>query len=188
VVIPLIATPRPAILFVRRGAHLRRNAGQIGFPGGLIEAKDNDDRLRTALRELQEELGIPESGIAIVHRLPEAQLIRRGMRVTPFVGVMEVLPPLRIDADELDGAVCIPLAAILAPGALHEGIETFAGLRIPTWQFDYETTHIWGATARILRMLLEAVAENAGLRATLQRRGITFVPSPAVPMRRPSGP
>ena len=54
VVVPLVAGTEPAMLFVRRARHLRRNAGQIGFPGGLADAGDDADLRRTALREFEE--------------------------------------------------------------------------------------------------------------------------------------
>lgn len=176
VVIPLVAGADPFILFVRRAAHLRRNAGQIGFPGGLVDAADRGDMRHTALRELEEELGLDAEGIVLVHRLPEAVVVNRTVQVTPFVGVVAERPVLKIDAHEVDEVLEIPLARIVEPGALHEGIEHFAGLDIPTWQFDYKRIHIWGATARILHGFLEAVAENARLRAELAVLGITLSP------------
>jgi len=174
VVIPLIAGEEPGVLFVRRAAHLRRNAGQIGFPGGLVDDDDAGDLLRTALREFEEELGVGRDAVDVVHRLADALVINRTVIVTPFVGVLRGRPELRVDRREVDAALVIPLARIVAPGALHEGVEAFAGLRIPTWQFDDGATHVWGATARMLRTLLEAVRDEPALRAALAERAIVW--------------
>jgi 8-oxo-dGTP pyrophosphatase MutT (NUDIX family) len=146
----------------------------MGFPGGLVDAADRDDLRHTALRELQEELGIGAEAVTIVHRLPDALVINRTVLVAPFVGVLTSLPALRIDPEEVEAALDVPLRRIVAPGALHEGIEAFGALRIPTWQFDDGAIHVWGATAWMLRSLLEAVAENPNLAAALRARGITF--------------
>ena len=162
------------MLFIRRAAHLRRNAGQIAFPGGLLDDADRGDLLRTALREFEEELGVGAGAAEVVGRLPDALVINRTVLVAPFVAVMASEPDLRVDRSEVDEAFIVPLATIVAPGALHEGIEIFAGMRIATWQFDYGDTHIWGATARILRSLLDAAALDAPLRSALRARGVSL--------------
>ena len=168
VVVPIVLAREPVVIFVKRAAHLRRNAGQIAFPGGLADPADAGRLRRTALRELQEELGIPGEAVELVHQLPGALVVNRSVAVTPFVGVLRSLPALAIDTSEVERVYQIPLRAIAEPGAVHEGIEHYAGLDIPTWQFDYGGVHVWGATARILHGFLEAVAENERLRARLK--------------------
>jgi 8-oxo-dGTP pyrophosphatase MutT (NUDIX family) len=160
------------VLFVRRAAHLRRNAGQVAFPGGLADPADRCDLERTALREFSEELGVPPEAAEIVHRLPDALVVNQTVIITPFVGIMRERVTLRVDRSELDAAFEIPLGHIVAPGALHEGIERVGTLRIRTWQLDHGAQHVWGATARILRSFLDAVARDPVLRATLESAGV----------------
>jgi 8-oxo-dGTP pyrophosphatase MutT (NUDIX family) len=175
VIVPIVAGPEPAVLFIRRAPHLRRNAGQIAFPGGLVDDADRDDLEATALREMEEEIGVGRDRVDVVGRLPDALVINRTVLISAFVGVLEGLPPLVVNRAEVDEAFDVPLARITAQGALHEGIEVFGGLRIPTWQFDFEGIHIWGATARILRTLLDAALDEAGeLRNRLARRGVSL--------------
>jgi 8-oxo-dGTP pyrophosphatase MutT (NUDIX family) len=191
VVVPIVAGTEPSILFVQRAAHLRRNAGEVGFPGGLVEADDAGDLRRTALRELHEEIGVPDERIAIVRRLPDALVINRTVLVAPFVGVIAPPLALRVDANEVAGVFDVPLARLFEPGALHEGIERYGPLRIPTWQFDFGEHHIWGATARMLRSLLETLEGDEQLRAALTERGVpatAFAPLALAHIRAEAGP
>jgi hypothetical protein len=75
----------------------------------------------------------------------------RGVRVTPFVAVAD--PPLKLvpNQNEISEVLSIPLAAVLKPNAVHEGEEILPDRTVRTWQFDFESLHVWGATGRILR-------------------------------------
>ena len=153
VVIPIVRYDEPALVVVRRAAHLRRNPGQIAFPGGLVDPTDADGRA-AALREFEEELGIARERVRIVARLEDVVTLAFSVTVTPFVGFVE--PPLAFghDAAETESVHEIPLAALYEPGALHRGVERFveAGTPydVPTWLFDHAGLHVWGATARML--------------------------------------
>jgi 8-oxo-dGTP pyrophosphatase MutT (NUDIX family) len=157
VVIPIVRYDEPAIIFVRRAAHLRRNPSQIGFPGGVIDPSDLDAKA-AALREFEEELGIPRERVHIVDRLEDVVTLALSVTVAPYVGFLD--PPLGIvvDPSETQSVHEIPLAALYEPGALHQGIEAVerAGViyRVPSWLFDHAGIHVWGATARMLRGLV----------------------------------
>jgi len=157
VIIPIVRHPDPTIVFVRRAAHLRRNPGQIGFPGGLIDASDLDSQA-AALREFEEELGVPRERVQIADRLEDVVTLSLSVTVTPFLAFLD--PPISFAADpsETQSIHEIPLAALYAAGALHEGIEhhTRHGLsyEIPSWLFDHDGIHVWGATARMLHTLV----------------------------------
>jgi len=151
VLVAIFADPPHPMIFVERAAHLRDHPGQIGFPGGAVDPADGDDRVRTALRELHEELGVPADRVTVVGRLPEAQPRANNFIVTPLVGVLAPRTPLTIDATETAGVFSVPLEAIVAPGAVHPGIETIGERAIETWLFDYGDLHVWGLTGGILR-------------------------------------
>ncbi len=191
VLVPIVAGRQASVLFIRRAAHLRRNADQVAFPGGLADEADGGDLRTTALREVAEELGADAGRVAIVHRLPDALVVNRTVLVTPFVGVLAERPALRLDDREVAAAFFIPFTAIVAPGGVHQGVEIYDDRPIPTWQFDWRGVHVWGATARILRLLLVEIENDAPLRAALAAAGVlasdASAPSPAAPARRPSG-
>ena len=157
VVIPIVRSDDPAVVFVRRAEHLRRNPGQIAFPGGVIDPTDSSAH-DAALREFEEELGLPRDRVAIFARLEDVVTLALSVTVTPFVGTID--PPLDFTADKSETADVheIPLDAIYAPGALHRGTEAVVhdGTRydVPTWLFDYAGVHVWGATARMLHALM----------------------------------
>ena len=154
------------MIFIARAEHLRNHPGQIAFPGGRADPEDGDDLSRTALRELEEEVGIGGDRVRLILELPHVAPISGRFAIAPFVGVVEPATRLTIDPSETAAFFEVPLAAIVAPGAVHEGIEIVGEARHPTWHFDYGPMHVWGATGRILKFFVEAWhAEDSALRA-----------------------
>jgi 8-oxo-dGTP pyrophosphatase MutT (NUDIX family) len=153
VVVPIVRRDEPAMVFVRRAAHLRRNPGEIAFPGGLIDAADPDAR-SAALREFEEELGVPRAAVRIVDRLEDVTTLALSVVIAPFVGLLDAPPAYACDARETESVHEIPLGAVYQPGALHEGFEAVfrdgIAYDVKSWLFDYDDIHVWGATARIL--------------------------------------
>ncbi|MBC5798523.1 MAG: CoA pyrophosphatase [Candidatus Eremiobacteraeota bacterium] len=157
VVVPIVLRSEPTLIVVRRAVHLRRNPDQIAFPGGLVDAADRDPQT-TALREFEEELGIPRERAAIAARLDDVVTLARSVTIAPFVATLE--PPLAFTPDpaETQSVHEIPLPALYAPGALHLGRERVAVAgemrAVRSWLFDHGGVHVWGATARIMHALL----------------------------------
>lgn len=173
VVVPIYRAPRNSLLFVRRAAHLRRQPNHIAFPGGVADDADGGDRLTTALREIEEELGIPRAAVTVVAELPERAAISAAFILKPFVGILAPETPLVPDAGEVGEVIEVPLTAIFAPGALYEGETDVGDRRVRSWQFDHGTMRVWGATGRILESLVSRIRENAGgLRDTLAAAGV----------------
>jgi 8-oxo-dGTP pyrophosphatase MutT (NUDIX family) len=158
VVVPIVGQADPAIVFVRRAAHLRRNPGQIAFPGGVIDDADGGDPRVAALREFEEELGVPRERVRITAQLEDVVTLSLGVRVTPYLGVLAEPPAWQPDPSETESVHEVPLRALYARGALHEGTEVVeregARFTVETWLFDHGAVHVWGATARILAALL----------------------------------
>jgi len=158
VIVPIVRLPEAHLVLVRRAAHLRRNPGQIAFPGGIIDPTDRDSEA-AALREFEEELGIPRTRVRVFDRLEEIVTLALSVTVTPYVAAIE--PPLeyRFTPDETAAVHEIPLAALYAPGALVHGVERGVvhggkSYDVPSWLFDYGAVHVWGATARMLHALV----------------------------------
>lgn len=171
VVIPIFADPPYDVVFIERATHLRRHAGQIAFPGGAVDDEDEGDLARAALRELEEEIGIGPATVTIVERLAMIPQARNVFNVTPFVGVVAPGTPLVIDLNEASAAYRVPLAAIVAPGAVHSGVELRDGLRIKTLVFDYGPMHVWGLTGNILDAFVRRYqTPDSTLRAAIEAR------------------
>src|SRR4051812_5720916 len=115
VLVPLINQPHGVtVMLTQRSPHLYDHAGQISFPGGRVDPGDAD-RVATALREVEEETGLPQASVAIIGTLPEFD-IQTGFRVTRVVGWIE--PPLTLNPDPFEVAEVfeVPLAFLLDPG------------------------------------------------------------------------
>jgi len=160
VLIALLLQPGspPGILLTKRTAHLRAHAGQIAFPGGRIEPSDASPEA-AALREAEEEVGLPAASVELVGRLP-SHVTGTGFRIEPVVGVVECGVRLRPDPGEVEEAFELPAAALWAtPGPNRQALR-WAGAIRTSWVVPHERHLIWGATATIL----VGLARSLGLR------------------------
>jgi 8-oxo-dGTP pyrophosphatase MutT (NUDIX family) len=163
--------PHP-VIFIERSAHLRHHPGQIAFPGGGIDPADQGDIARTALRELAEETAIAPERVRLVGRLDDVRGRVNPFIITPFVGIVAPGPPPVPDGGETIAVFTPPLAALLAPGAVHQGTERLGAYGIETWIFDWEGMHVWGVTGRILATFVETVRAGGALRTALEETGV----------------
>jgi len=143
----------PTVLLTQRTAHLRDHAGQISFPGGRVEAEDRS-LIDTALRETEEEIGLPRERIEVLGFLPEYRT-GTGFRVTPVVGL--VLPPfdLRPDPFEVAEVFEVPLSFLLDPANHQEHSMHYRGALRHYFAMPYGDYFIWGATAGMIRSLTD---------------------------------
>jgi 8-oxo-dGTP pyrophosphatase MutT (NUDIX family) len=136
------------LLLTQRTAHLNDHAGQISFPGGRVDAMDAS-REETALRETEEEIGLPRSRIMVLGRLPEYE-IPTGFRITPIVGWIEPPFDLALDAFEVACAFEAPLSHFLDPERYERREYDYDGRHRHYMAIPYEGRYIWGATAGML--------------------------------------
>ncbi|MCX6018478.1 MAG: CoA pyrophosphatase [Chloroflexi bacterium] len=147
------------VLLTQRTHDVPSHKGQVAFPGGKVEAEDHD-RIETALREAEEEIGLLRSDVRILGTLDELITSSR-WRITPVVGVFEhpysFTPSLR----ELSVIFDVPLTWLANPAHLTVATRDplLPGPPIEVFHFQYEQFDIWGATARILRNLLAVIEE-----------------------------
>lgn len=139
---------RLTVLLTRRTAHLRDHPGQISFPGGRAEGETETAEF-TALRETEEEIGLPRDGIELLGRLPDYRTIT-GFRVTPVVGLLRPPLILKLDDFEVAEAFEVPLPFLLDP-VNHQRHSIGSGpLKRHYWAMPYGDYYIWGATAGML--------------------------------------
>jgi len=149
VLIPLINRPAGiTVLFNQRTAHLADHPGQICFPGGRAETRD-ESAAHTALREAEEEIGLAPHTVQVLGLLPEYQTVT-GFRITPVVGWIE--PPLTVkpDAFEVAETFEVPLEFFLNPDNHQRHAYDYHGRQRHYYAMPYEGRFIWGATAGIL--------------------------------------
>ncbi len=156
VLVPLINRPDgTTILLTQRAPDLIAHAGQISFPGGCVEAGD-EDRVATALREAHEEVGLAGDRVAVLGALPDYEVVT-GFVITPVVGWIEPPIALRLQADEVTEVFEVPLAFFLDPLNHQRLSHSINGARRDYWAMPFKGRHIWGATAAILVSLYDAL-------------------------------
>jgi 8-oxo-dGTP pyrophosphatase MutT (NUDIX family) len=153
----LIREEEPRLLFTVRPAYLRRHAGQVAFPGGARDPEDATP-LHTALRELREELGVPERSVHVLGALDEIPTTSE-FRVVPYVGVLQPEVTLRPDEEEIAELFEVPIPQLLAPTVRRTEKRFFCGAERDVYFYDVGRHTIWGATARIVKNLLEVLTE-----------------------------
>jgi len=142
-------------VFTKRREDLRRHPGEISFPGGRYDEGEEDLRA-TALREAQEEIGLPPDAVEIVGALQPTPTIATGYAVYPFVGLIEPGRSWKPSAREVAEVLELPLAALLAGYARRRLVRR--GLPVRTDTYVVGDHLIWGATARILSDLFDRIA------------------------------
>jgi 8-oxo-dGTP pyrophosphatase MutT (NUDIX family) len=154
VLVPLHGDPLTAV-FTERRADLRRHAGEISFPGGRQDEPDEDLRT-TALREAEEEIGLPASEVELVGALPPVGTFVTGYRIYPFVGR---IPPGRVwtlQESEVAQVLEFSLRDLVAGHEMRRLLRKGVPVKTPTYTVDGHL--IWGATGRIVESLLERLA------------------------------
>ncbi|MFM4766942.1 CoA pyrophosphatase [Aeromonas veronii] len=146
-----------SVLLTRRSPRLRHHGGQISFPGGRQDPGD-ENLIATALRETEEELGIPARLIEVIGTLNPLNTVSRS-EVLPVLGLLDGNYPLILSPDEVDHAFEVPLTHLLdrrnhIPLTLYRGGKAHTIYWIP-WQQHF----IWGATASMINQLAQHLAK-----------------------------
>jgi 8-oxo-dGTP pyrophosphatase MutT (NUDIX family) len=152
VLVPIVNRPEGlAVLFTERSADLPDHAGQISFPGGRVEGDDHDVDA-AALRETEEEIGLPRNRVTILGRLADYETVT-GYRVSPVVGWVEPPFPVVPDPVEVADVFEVPLAFLLEPSNQKRHFRMLGDLRRDYFAIPYGDRYIWGATAAMLMIL-----------------------------------
>lgn len=156
VLVPLINRAEGmSVLLTQRTAHLSAHAGQISFPGGRVEATDQD-AVEAALRETEEEVGLTRDHVSVIGRL-DTYVTGTGFEVTPVVGIVSVPFPLSLDPFEVAEAFEVPLHFILDPSNHRRMTRVFEERTRVFFVLPFENRYIWGATAGMLVNLAEVL-------------------------------
>ena len=149
VLVPVIARDQLTVLLTERTSHLAAHAGQIAFPGGKPDTSDVSS-IDTALREAQEEIGLPR---ALVEPLGFLDVYRTGtgFAVTPVVALVRPDFEPAINVNEVAAAFEVPLAFLMDPANHRIDAHTLGGRDRRFYAMPYGERYIWGATAGILR-------------------------------------
>lgn len=143
------------VVFTRRTEEVKTHKGQISLPGGHWETTD-PSLVHTALRETEEELGIPTEKITVIGELADVFTVVSNFVIKPYVGRIDERPDYRPDPVEVAEVIEVPLFALRNPDIYwSEEREGPGGMREIHF-FRYGEYVIWGATARILKHFLDS--------------------------------
>ncbi|MEZ5343714.1 MAG: CoA pyrophosphatase [Acidimicrobiales bacterium] len=159
VLVPLVDGPNGVeIVMARRSWNMRTHVGEVSFPGGRMDPTDRS-LLETALRETEEEIGLSRAHVEIVGQLDPLATVSSPSLIVPFVGTIDTLPTLTPSPDEVDGIIHVSLAELLDPAIYREEIWTRDGVEMPITFFELVGDTLGGATARMVRNLLELLVD-----------------------------
>ena len=155
----LIVTARRELVFIRRAADGRAHSGQIAFPGGAREDHDAD-LTETALRETEEEIGVPRETVRLLGALTPLYIDVSNFVVHPYVGCVRELPRFLCQPGEVDEAITLPVDGFAAATGALEMTRRGRSYRAPCYRFG--EVAVWGATAMITAEFLQVWADVAG--------------------------
>lgn len=178
VLLPLVeVNDEVHILFEVRSLTMRRQPGEVCFPGGKIEK--GEDPQKAAVRETSEELGIQESEIIDVFPL-DFMVSAFGTIIYPFAGRISDLNAVIPNEAEVGEVFTVPLSFFKKnqpdsykinfqvepedgfPFDLIIGGENYNWQTRSMDEYFYSTNGkvIWGLTARVLTHFIELIEQH----------------------------
>lgn len=158
-VIVLYERKTDSIILTKRSEHLRFHPGEICFPGGAWEEGDKD-LYATALREMQEEVGISPERVSLIRPLNIQQTLL-GSIIHPWFGSIETIIPYQLNSNEVTRLVIVPMSLVCSLDNYQEVLVERGRFRFKSWEFNYAQEWIWGATAKIMRQLASSISPDA---------------------------
>jgi len=148
------------MIVIRRSVYVGVHSGQIAFPGGRFEEEDGHVQI-TALREIQEEIGIPEEKIEILGRLSDIYVPPSNFLISIFVGYLAEKPQYILQEREVDEVIEISFAEFFKPNLIKEKDFYVGSLKAASAApyFDITDAEIWGASAMVISELLELLID-----------------------------
>lgn len=156
VLVPILETSTgPMLYLTKRSSALKHHPGQIAFPGGKQDEGDADI-IAAALREAHEEIGLHPENVTVLGAMPAHETVT-SFDVTPVVA--QVTRPFQPtpEAGEVEEVFQVPLAHVLNAARFSVQGRRWRGTMRHYYTVPFGPYYIWGATARILRALADAV-------------------------------
>jgi 8-oxo-dGTP pyrophosphatase MutT (NUDIX family) len=154
VLVPLLDRGEPHLVFAKRTERVGTHRGQISFPGGRVDPGDAGF-LEAALREAEEEVGLPRSAVEPLGALDDTETVATQFIITPWVGWVRQPVAWQPDGHEIEKVIEVPLTALRDRANFRVEYRERAGARHEVLFWDYQGETIWGATARILKQYLD---------------------------------
>lgn len=143
---------------------LRKNyqgihSNQVAFPGGRVEKEDRDFA-HTALRETEEEVGIPQEQIHVIREMTQIYIPPSNFWVRPFLGIMQTTPRLVPQEEEVEDILEIDLDDFLSDSCLTtQTLSTSYAKNVEVPAFLLNGHVVWGATAMMLSEMKDVLKQ-----------------------------
>lgn len=156
VLVPLMKkTSQWSLLLTKRTQTVAHHRGQVAFPGGACEP--GEQPVQSALREAEEEVGLSPGDVRLIGLLDDIEVIS-GFKITPVVGEVPSSAHLRPYPAEVESIFSVPLADLFQERHWREDhSHEYKGRPYPVYYFTGAQELVWGATARIVRQVMQLV-------------------------------
>ena len=153
-VLVIIYGIEPKVLMIEKSKKLNIHAGEMAFPGGKWTEDDND-LLDTALRETREEIGLNISRKNVIGQFENVVTLNSGYTISSFLSILDNIQQLKTNS-EVKSVLHMPLVPLLKTlsddrDQNHKSIQEM-------YTFTYKDKVVWGASARILKHLVNRLS------------------------------
>ncbi len=158
VLIAITDRAEPGVILTQRPANLRSHPGQVAFPGGKID-DDDADAVAAALREAEEEIGIPPSAVHVIGQT-DVYMSGSGYQITPVVGIIAPDLELRPNPDEVEDWFEVPLDYLFDQANYILRQSVWMGTDRRYYDMTWQSRRIWGVTAGIIMNLAKRMEKG----------------------------
>jgi len=144
----------PMVIMTERSKTMNHHAGEISFPGGTWDKRD-EDLLGTAIRETREELGVEISRSMVVGKLKTVTTLNSGFKIYPFIAMLNELPNV-VPNSEITSVLRMPLFPLLK--TIEDDEDPSHKSILEMYTFKFHNNLIWGASARMLKQILVKIS------------------------------
>ncbi len=145
----------PSVILTKRSHFLSNHSGEISFPGGKFSSNDKSI-LDTAIRETYEEIGIVVNKQKIIGCLQPTYTYTSKILIYPFVALFENIPDSLKPNIEVEQIISLPIEKLMNSFSEDKFHST---KKCIMYEFLVDDYFIWGATARILKNLLDMITK-----------------------------
>lgn len=143
------------LVLILRKTYNGVHSNQVGFPGGRVEESDKDLK-NTALRETEEEVGIPQNDIEVVRKLTRLYIPPSNFWVQPYLGLMQKTPKMIAQESEVEKILEVKLSDFLNDeNVITENLSTSYAKEIEVPAYSLNGYVVWGATGMMLSEIRE---------------------------------
>lgn len=152
-------TNEPYLILILRKTYKGVHSAQVGFPGGKAELEDISSK-HTALRETEEEVGVPQNAVTVVKKMTEIFIPPSNFFVQPFIGFTNKMPKFIAQEDEVEALIEVPLSHFLDDNVLAtKKLSTSYATDIEVPAYILNGHVVWGATAMMLSEIRELLKQ-----------------------------